>query len=375
MFDSNTLTAEIKDYLAAEASFVEQVMLLGYRTVVEVGCGYGRYLHWALQRGYSYVGLDIVPWLIEIAQLRAVRAKSKYPDLKCEILRHPAEDIARTVKELSLNRPEQRAIVFFPFNCLGNVAQFDAVVDSLEASELDVIVSTFKTDAKATKTRKEYYGKCGFQDLNSRILKQGLLMVSEDGFHAMSYHQEFLANALRKRGFELKQQEQSVSVGCLFHFSYGTSGRLSGSVETETFGDSDTNPIEVSVYAIENDPLADDRKSHEPAGALLSFTEMKMSCSPMSADRIQGESSQPLPMGTMLRILLPVVTSPQATSEPSWHADLVGEVESCQPMGNSRYQLMVKLSKSLPGWLKPPSGFGNSGTDLTDESSPTRVSK
>jgi hypothetical protein len=78
----------------------------------------------------------------------------------------------------------------------------------------------------------------------------------------------------------------------------------------------------------------------------------------------------------MLRLILPVVPPPQGkTDELVWYADLVGEVESCQPMGNSRYQLIVKLSKSEPGLLRGSSIFRNSWPERADGSWPVSVYK
>ena len=80
MFDARFLTKEVKVYLDDEEAFVEHVMSSGYDYLVEVGCGYGRYLDWAMSRGYSYAGLDIVPWMVDIGRVRAENARASYGD-------------------------------------------------------------------------------------------------------------------------------------------------------------------------------------------------------------------------------------------------------------------------------------------------------
>lgn len=355
MFDSHPLTPEIRNYLASEAEFLGDVMRAGgYKTLIEVGCGYGRYLDWALSRSYHYLGMDIVQWLVDMGQLRTARAKKKFPHLSCGVVRHPAEEIDRLVRELALDHPEQKALVFFPFNCMGNVAQFDTVVSSLAKTGLDLVVSTFKTDATATKFRKEYYGKCGYEQLNSRILKQGLLIVSEEGFHAMAYHQDVLVNAFRKRGFELAGHEDSATaVGNIFFFHNGGDEDERVAVDSERI-QSRTNTVEVSIFAIEDDPLLILGADKESSGELVSFKEISASCRPLSSDQLQGQCSVAIEPGTPLRLVLPVV--PQNTSsggDKQWYADLVGVLVSCVPATtDGSFEITIKLNKVEPGLLE-----------------------
>ena len=64
-------------YLTEEEEVLLEAMMRGYSRLVEVGCGYGRYLNWAVSRGYDYLGLDIVPWLVELGQLRIANARKQ----------------------------------------------------------------------------------------------------------------------------------------------------------------------------------------------------------------------------------------------------------------------------------------------------------
>ena len=353
MFDSHPLTPELKGYLSAEAEFLGKVAKAGgYKTLIEVGCGYGRYLDWALSRGYHYLGMDIVQWLVELGQLRTARAKKKFPDLSCGVIRHPAEEIDRAVRELALDHPEQKALVFFPFNCMGNVAQFDTVVDSLAKTNLDLIVSTFKTDATSTKHRKEYYGKCGYEQLNSRILKQGLLIISEEGFHAMAYHQDVLVNSFAKRGFELAQQDDSVTVGNIFYFKHGNPGGKKEDAEVEV-STARGAAIEIAMYAIVDDPILHLNPESESSAELLTFQEYPVSCRAISSDLLQGRSGVAIEEGTPLRLVLPVIPKGAgAADDRQWYADLIGEIQSCVPGDDGYFELTIKLNKTEPGLLE-----------------------
>ncbi|MBX9693183.1 MAG: class I SAM-dependent methyltransferase [Cyanobacteria bacterium] len=346
MFDYQFLTPEVRSYLSEEEEFLLQAAQGRYQRVIEVGCGYGRYMNWALSRGFHYVGLDIVPWLVELGQLRTVQAQRSFPSLSAKIILHPAEKIYHVVADLTLNSREHRSLAFFPFNCLGNVSQFEAALDSLRDSKVDVVVSTFKTDATATKTRKAYYQNCGYERLNSRILREGLLMISDEGFHAMAYHYSWLVSAFQRRGFELNRAHQTESVGSIYYFVRGD--RVStGEIASEKVVMEAGGTVEVILFVLEDPPTA--------SAELLRFKETKANLKLQSTDCLEGECFDYLAPGTVLRVSLPVV--PQNTSDPPWYLDLVGEITNCSerndgtPVGVATHKVMIKLSKSEPALL------------------------
>ncbi len=350
MFDYQFLTPEVRSYLSEESEFLLQAMKGRYQRLIEVGCGYGRYMNWSLSRGYHYVGLDIVPWLVELGQLRTVTAKKSYPGSSAKIILHPAEKIYDVVADLTLKAREHRSLAFFPFNCLGNVSQFEAALDSLRDSKIDVVVSTFKTDATATKTRKAYYQNCGYERLNSRILREGLLVISEEGFHAMAYHYSWLVNAFQRRGFELNTAQQTESVGSIYYFVRGDGVAADDHEEAKAVFDSG-GKLEAMLFALEDPPTA--------SADLLRFKEMKAYLKLQAADHLHGDCPQYLAPGTLLRLALPVV--PQNDSEQPWYMDLVGEVVSCESVGtqmsdtatsDAMHKLIIRLTKPEPALLE-----------------------
>lgn len=345
MFDSRALTPEIKSYLSNESDFLARVMSTGYASLVEVGCGYGRYLEWSLSRGYNYIGIDIVPWLVELGQLRVAAAKKKYASADCKVLLHPAEEISSVIEEIAMRLPERNALILFPFNCLGNVSRFEAVLDSIQESGVAVVVSTFKTDATSTKIRKEYYRNCGFEQLNSRILRQGLLMVSAEGFHAMAYHGDWLANAFRRRSFELKERYLDSSVGSIYYFK---PEEEPGAGVVDTGSSSTEAPLmRVILSCITDDPLAQVAGA-ESSAQLLTFGEISADLQLVSPERLQGTCSEYLEPNQLLHFALPVVPG---KTDTEWFVDLAARVVSCEAITEG-YKLVLALSKPARGVME-----------------------
>jgi len=339
MFDSHFLTPEVGTYLQDEEDVVLEAMQRGYRRLVEVGCGYGRYLNFAAGHGFDYVGLDIVPWLVEMGQLRVANVRKKFPDAKCRVVLHPAEDIAG-ISDIAGSR-EEKTLALFPFNCLGNVSQFEAALDSLKDSKVDVVVSTFKTDGTATKIRKTYYQNCGYEQLNSRLMKEGLLIVSDEGFHAMAYYFNWLMNAFNKRGFDLVATCESGAVGSIYYFEHG---------ERDQTGASEPEKRTSIVSDVILFVLEEHDESGTSSARLLKFKEIPASLKPVEVDLLEGTCQEPLAVGAHVRLALPVV--PEKTSDDSYCIDLVGEVIACAGTAGGTFVISVKLSKPEPGLIE-----------------------
>jgi hypothetical protein len=331
MFDARLLTPAIKTYLLSEAALLGQVMKDSYDTLVEIGCGYARYLTWALQRNFAYVGLEIVPWLVDLAALRLATAKRRYPDAQCTVLLHPAEEIASVLKDLHVLQSSRSAIAIFPFNCLGNVSRVDQVINSLKESNIDVLVSTFKTDAVSTKLRKNYYQECGFKNLNSRVVKRGLLMTSEEGFHALAYHSDYLIESFSKAGFALRAEHDLGAIGVAYHF---VAIRPPASEHPLTR----TENLAATVYSLHEDPINAESDA-SATGFLLAFEQMEATCNFVSDTRLGIISTAPLHLDTKVRVVVWLNRSDR-------YVDFVGLVSACSQSSGDQYQVEVELSKS-----------------------------
>ena len=106
------------------------------------------------------------------------------------------------------------------------VSQFEAALDSLKNSKVDVVVSATlgRQDGTATKKfrKRSLLSELWLRtQLNSRLMKEGLLIVSDEGFHAMAYYFNWLMNAFRKRGFDLVATCESGAVGSIYYFEHG----------------------------------------------------------------------------------------------------------------------------------------------------------
>lgn len=321
MFDAEKLTPEIKAYLEAEVVALGQVVDQGgYKRLVEVGCGWGRYLDWALSAGLGYVGLDIVPWLIKMAELRLTAARVKYQNPLCSVHLHEAEKLA----ELPfLRRSGQETLVWFPFNCFGNVSKIDQVIDSLLSLGLDCAISTFKTDAVSTKARREYYESCGYRNLNTRIVRSGLIFNSEEGFHANAYNRAFLSDYFVRRGFSLRS-DLDLPVGYLMHFTLNNKPQSSSKLGSNLLSLAVKQSTRRAVACfIANDSLFLPEKA--PAD-LLGMKEVVGELAQLSFGRVSFRSACAIGEGTVLRLHVSL------TEDSTLHADLVGHVldsESC----------------------------------------------
>ena len=330
MFDAEKLTPEIKAYLEAEVVALGQVVHQGgYKRLVEVGCGWGRYLDWALSGGLSYVGLDIVPWLIKMAELRLTAARVKYQNPLCSVHLHEAEKLA----ELPfLKRSGQETLVWFPFNCFGNVSKIDQVIDSLLSLGLDCAISTFKTDAVSTKARREYYESCGYRNLSTRIVRSGLIFNSEEGFHANAYNRAFLSDYFVRRGFSLRS-DLDLPVGYLMHFTLNNKPQPAVKPDLDLCSAVQATRRAVACF-IANDSLF--LSGHAPAD-LLGMKEVVGELTQLTFGRVSFLSACAISEGTVLRLH---VSLPDSTL----HADLVGHVLDSESFGDGRFEAIVQIS-------------------------------
>jgi len=342
MFDGDRVTREVGSYLTAEADSLHALLDAGdYDQLVEVGCGYGRYLDWALSRGLSYVGVDIVPWMIKVAELRLTAARAKYQAPRCSVFVHEAEKLS-SLKILRRPGRPVKALIFFPFNCFGNVSKIDKVIDSLSDLEADCAISTFKIDAVSTKARKEYYEACGYKNLNTRIVRTGLLFNSDEGFHAMAYNHSFLVDSFTRKGFTLKQM-YDLPIGCLIHLNAQKTVRNEKLIKTqqpESSGSNDKKWLRGNACCIQEDPLLPG--SQLDNGRLLPMLEVSGHLQMQSPGKILFRGAQDFQDGTIVRL---VVSLDSQDSETPSHADLVGYVIGSSIASDDKVDTVIQLSK------------------------------
>ena len=189
MFDYRYLTPEIRTYLAEEDQRVGQIIdsTDALDTLIEVGCGYGRYLDFAAQRGLCYVGVDIVDWMVDLARARYQALSSRMPALRAELINACASELPYALSRSTLSFEPGRALVLFPFNCLGNVEALDDAIDCLRALGSHLAVSGFLDHDDATRVRTEYYRECGLELTGGRSTSAGAQILGRDSFNSIAF--------------------------------------------------------------------------------------------------------------------------------------------------------------------------------------------
>src|SRR5262245_65444863 len=89
MFNSARLTPAVRHFLQQEKVVLDDLVRsqrIGH--LLEVGCGHGRFLKWARTQRLHYDGFEIVPWLADLAALRAGLLNAESPAPRCRIHNH-----------------------------------------------------------------------------------------------------------------------------------------------------------------------------------------------------------------------------------------------------------------------------------------------
>lgn len=195
MFEERLMTAAIRAFLVEEERMVGRVMKVwGRDHLVEVGCGPGRYLPWAVDAGYDYDGVDLVSELVEQGRHR-FGSQTKRGRLHVGT----AEDLSCLFADLGVS--PLRALVLFPFNCFGNLARVERAVRSLSATGAPALVSVFDASERATLLRMHYYRSLGCDDVEAqRVGEAGVLVTSKDGLNSYAYSTRFLTELFQRHG-------------------------------------------------------------------------------------------------------------------------------------------------------------------------------
>lgn len=219
MFDCSCLTPEVREYLAEEDTRVGQVVdaddLLD--TIIEVGCGYGRYLDFAAEHGLRYVGVDIVDWMVDLARARYT-ALAATTNLQAGFLRACASELPYALSRGSFAVEPNRALVLFPFNCLGNVEALDDAIDCLRALGSQIAVSGFLDHDAATRVRTEYYRECGLELTGVESTPEGAKIVGRDSFNSIAFSVDELTHRFGKAGYVIERSMSASPHAAVTHF-------------------------------------------------------------------------------------------------------------------------------------------------------------
>lgn len=220
MFDGRMLTPEVAAYLVEEKRLVAEYLEEAGEALeqfIEVGCGYGRYLHVALKHGVSYRGIELVGWLAALGKAR-VTACPLPPNCSAQIEHLSAEHLHCVLPDSDIDIAG-KSCLFFPFNCFGNLRDPLRVLAELKGRNTEVIISGFASNEQATLARMAYYQQCGCTDLRCRVTERGVEISSREFLQSLAYDAENLEIMLNEFGFRLTQRIAHSTIGELFFFS------------------------------------------------------------------------------------------------------------------------------------------------------------
>lgn len=287
MFDTGSLTPAVREFLSEEAVALEGLMASRQLDhLIEIGCGYGRYLRWAMARGYRYDGFDIVDWMVKIGRLRAKVANSQAGGERCRVHLASVVDIDRVLQVAERPLPG-RPIILFPFNCFGNLPQIDGTLLALRAVGVDLAISGFTPDAGSTQARTEYYANCGDNGLQSQETRSGTLISSADGLRSYAYSVEFMEGLLKPYGFDLRSASAASPVGVLMHFT----------ARPQAVGTASRELIRARATELGCDQTTD-------ATGLLTLEEMDVVVTDLSPGKARFRAPRALAPGRIVRIAI-----------------------------------------------------------------------
>ena len=225
MFDSSFLTPAIADFLAAEKPAIAALLVARphIRTVVEVGCGYGRFAPLVADYGRDYIGLDLISWLVELGtSANPASAATTHRDfIATSVL-----NLGHVLDAKGFSGVDRaNTAVFLPFNCLGNITYLDDILRQLSALGVDIIASLFDTSVSATAARQVYYARCGLSAITTELNNEGTTVTSAEGFDSIGFDTAHIRARMAAHGYRTDEVHTLAGIG---HMTYFTAGKKSG---------------------------------------------------------------------------------------------------------------------------------------------------
>ncbi|AOY82680.1 class I SAM-dependent methyltransferase [Moorena producens JHB] len=186
-------TEGIREYMELEDDFILKTFE-GVDSVLDVGCGEGRYVRKLAPIVGKITGIDFSEQLVALAK------DSTYTFNNVTILAGRAEHLTTLVQETF-------TYGLLAWNTIGNIPQqlHQAIFDNLaKVVDKKVFISTFKSNQEVMDERLRYYDKTGFKvesiDGNQVILEGGL-------HHANAYPFSYFQELLESAGFSMETHD------------------------------------------------------------------------------------------------------------------------------------------------------------------------
>ncbi|NEQ66013.1 MAG: class I SAM-dependent methyltransferase [Symploca sp. SIO1B1] len=191
--DPQYQTAGIREYMELEEEFILKTFK-DVATVLDVGCGEGRYLRKLVPTVGKITGIDFSEQLVTLAKQSTSTLNN------VTVILGSAEHLTTLVQETF-------TYGLLAWNTIGNIPQelHRTIFDNLaQVIENKVFISTFQCSAAVMEERLRYYAKTGFKvdsiDGNQVILEGGL-------HHANAYPLSYFQELLESTGFSMKTHD------------------------------------------------------------------------------------------------------------------------------------------------------------------------
>jgi len=191
LVDSNNYSNDIESYLILEDKMINSILGNGnYSCLIEVGCMEGRSIYLAKSHQISYCGIDIVKRYIEKANI-AIR-ESKIEKHGRAILLSAYDLNSDIIPELL----DQSCLIYFPFNCFGNIPDFNRLRNVICNINANIFISTYQTNVYAHKVRSDYYKKSGYSEIKCNATDEEVRFSSKENLNTTAYELNFLLRSL-----------------------------------------------------------------------------------------------------------------------------------------------------------------------------------
>lgn len=214
MFADNFSTDEIRRFLTTESSIFDAFISTNpqFQHVVEVGCGYGRFMDIACKNNISYCGIDLIGWLTQIGEWRS--AMLGFDETQTKFRQLSVIDIEEHIEALSTSQ-KNSTVVYFPFNCLGNIPYINSVLQILKKLNLPICTTLFDSSDTTTIIRNNYYENCGLQTI---YRKQSSTIDSVEGLSSKAYSSIEFTRLIEQFGFRCVSCEAIDNMGSFMVF-------------------------------------------------------------------------------------------------------------------------------------------------------------
>lgn len=193
MLDHQNYHEGIKEYMRLEEAFLLK-NLRGVKSLLEIGCGDGRYLEMLASVVGEILGIDYSEYFVKVSKKRTHNL-------------HNVDVIHGNAKDLQSFLSKSYQCATLAWNTIGNMPQeiHQDVVEALSKwVEERIFISTYQCSDAVMQERLKLYENCGYK-VNSI---NGNKVILEDGAHcAEAYSIKYFQDLIESNGFSMETYE------------------------------------------------------------------------------------------------------------------------------------------------------------------------